>query len=167
MNALRILKKFTFLSPGRRLEWYPPFFFMRIKVLELDNNWGRVRIRLPLNAFSKNMGDSMFGGYMASLADPIAALACVKRFPDCSVWTRAMNIDFVSPGNSDLELRFEFDETIYQNILKEMEEVGRSTPTFEYGFYRADGQMCAKVINTVAIRPDDYLKQHNITSAYK
>lgn len=78
-----------------------------------------------------------------------------------------MNIDFVSPGNSDLELRFEFDETIYQNILKEMEEVGRSTPTFEYGFYRADGQMCAKVINTVAIRPDDYLKQHNITSAYK
>ena len=131
----------------------------------MQEDWSKVVIRLPLNVFSKNMGDSMFGGYMASLADPIAALACVKRFPDYSVWTRAMNIDFVSPGNSDLELRFEFDEALYQKIEKEIKENGRSTPTFEYGFYRSDGKMCAKVINTVAIRPDNYSPDSK--SAYK
>ena len=156
MNALRFLRKLSFLSARQRLEWYPPFLFMRIKVLEMDDDWSKVVIRLPLNAFSKNMGGSMFGGYMASLADPIAALACVKRFPGHSVWTRAMNIDFVCPGNSDLELRFEFDDAVYQNIVKEINETGRSTPTFEYGYYRADGKVCAKVINTVAIRPDNY-----------
>jgi acyl-coenzyme A thioesterase PaaI-like protein len=165
MNALRLLRKLTFLSPRKRLEWYPPFFFMRVKILEMQEDWSKVVIRLPLNVFSKNMGDSMFGGYMASLADPIAALACVKRFPDYSVWTRAMNIDFVSPGNSDLELRFEFDEALYQKIEKEIKENGRSTPTFEYGFYRSDGKMCAKVINTVAIRPDNYSPDSK--SAYK
>lgn len=159
MNALRILRKLSFLSPRRRIEWYPPFFFMRVKVLELSEDWGIVRIRLPLNGFSKNMGDAMFGGYQASLADPIAALACVKRFPGYSVWTRAMNIDFVRPGDSDLELRFEFDEQQYQEIKQELEQSGRSTPTFEYALYRGDGEICSKVINTVAIRPANYLSK--------
>jgi hypothetical protein len=76
-----------------------------------------------------------------------------------------MNIDFMIPGNSDLELRFEFDEATYQKIHKDLEETGRSTPTFEYGYYRADGKMCAKVINTVAIRPDNYSSESK--SAYK
>ncbi|WP_455208771.1 PaaI family thioesterase, partial [Kaarinaea lacus] len=124
MNALRILRKMSFLSARRRLEWFPPFFLMRVKVVELQHDWSRVRIKLPLNAFSKNMGDAMFGGYQASLADPIAALACEKRFPDNSVWTRAMRIDFVRAGNSDLELRFEFDENLYHKIKRELEQRG-------------------------------------------
>ena len=165
MNVLRMMRKLKFLSPRKRLEWFPPFFFMRIKVLQLPDDWSNVIIRLPLNALSKNMGDSMFGGNMASLADPVAAMACAKRFPNYAVWTRAMHIDFVKPGNSDLELRFEFDEAHYREIAKELEENGRSDPTFEYGFYRADGKVCAKVTNTVAIRPEGYLKQH--ASAYK
>ena len=163
MNALRILKKLSFLSAKRRIEWYPPFFFMRVNVIELEDDWSRVRIRLPLNAFSKNMGDAMFGGYQASLADPIAALACVKRFPDYSVWTRAMKIDFIRAGNTDLELRFEFDEMLYQKIAQELRDSGRSTPTFEYALYRADGEVCANVTNTVAIRPANYKANTKLT----
>ncbi|KPJ94369.1 MAG: hypothetical protein AMJ55_06515 [Gammaproteobacteria bacterium SG8_15] len=156
MNALRTLRKLSFLSPKRRLEWYPPFFFMRIKVIEFQDDWRLIRIRLPLNGFSKNMGDAMFGGYQASLADPIAALACVKRFPGYSVWTRAMHIDFIREGNSDLELRFEFDDNLFQEIKRELEQKGRSTPTFHYSFYRSDGEICSNVTNKVAIRPPNY-----------
>ena len=156
MNVLRILRKLSLISPRHRLEWYPPFFFMRVKVIELQEDWHRVRIKLPLNAFSKNMGDAMFGGYQASVADPIAALACVKRFPDYSVWTRAMTVDFIREGNSDLELRFEFDDHLYQQIKQDLTQTGRSNPTFEYGLYRSDGEICTKVSNTVAIRPANY-----------
>jgi acyl-coenzyme A thioesterase PaaI-like protein len=156
MNALRTLGKLSFLSPKRRLEWYPPFLFMRIKVIELHDDWRLVRIKLPLNGFSKNMGDAMFGGYQASLADPIAALACVKRFPGHSVWTRAMHINFIREGNSDLELRFEFDDNLFLQIQHELEHSGRSTPTFHYALYRNDGEICSKVTNTVAIRPANY-----------
>ncbi|WP_455200464.1 PaaI family thioesterase [Kaarinaea lacus] len=144
------------MSARRRLEWYPPFLFMGVKVIELQDDWGRVRIRLPLTARSKNMGDSMFGGYQASLADPIAALACAKRFPGYSVWTRAMTINFMREGNSDLELRFEFDNNLFQVIKEELQEKGRSTPIFEYALYRDDGEICSKIKNTVAIRPKNY-----------
>ena len=90
------------LSDSRLLELYPPFLWMRIKVLEIADGWRRVRIRLPLNAISRNPGGVMFGGFQASLADPIPALACARVFPGYAVWTRAMNIDFEHGGSTDL-----------------------------------------------------------------
>ncbi|MCK5386317.1 MAG: PaaI family thioesterase, partial [Gammaproteobacteria bacterium] len=59
-------------------------------------------------------------------------------------------------GNSDLELRFEFSAEIEQLIKDDLANKGRSTPTFEYGFYRKDGVRCSKIVNTVAIRPRGY-----------
>lgn len=129
---------------------------MRIKVIQLDPDWQQVRILLPLNAVSRNMGDSMFGGYQSSLADPIAALACIARFPGYSVWTRAMKLDFLLEGNTDLELRFDFAPPIAHAIEQDLKNKGRSTPQFQYGFYRGDGKQCTVVSNTVAIRPKGY-----------
>ena len=156
MNILRLMSRMSFLGPRRRLEWYPPFWLMRVRVLELDSDWSTARLRLPLTAFSRNMGGAMFGGYQAAVADPIAALACVKRYPGHAVWTRAMTIDFVREGNSDLELRFEFDPALAKCIAEELADTGRSSPQFEYGFYRADGKQCTRILNTVAIRPAGY-----------
>lgn len=155
-NTLRLLRKLKFLSAKKRLEWYPPFWFMRIKVLELSDDWHHIRIKLPLNMLSRNMGDCMFGGYQASLADPVAALACNGIFKKYDVWTRYQEMDFRHVGNSDLELRFDFDPHQEQQIREELQQKGRSTPTFEYSFFRMDGVECTKIKNTVAIRPAGY-----------
>ena len=144
------------LPDARLLELYPPFVAMRIKVLEIGAGWRTVRIRLPLNAMSRNPGGVMFGGYQAALADPIAALACARVFPGYSVWTRSMNISFDHGGNSDLEMRFSLTPEQEQAIRIELERDGRSTPTFEYGYVRKDGVRCTVVRNTVAIRPRGY-----------
>lgn len=162
MNILRFMKNLGFLSPRQRLEWYPPFWLMRVKVLELADDWSIVRLRLPLTAFSRNMGDSMFGGYQAAVADPVAALACAKRFPGFDVWTRSMSIDFVAVGDTDLELRFEFDLAINAQIRNDLATRGRSNPRFEYAFYRLDGECCSRIINIVAIRPEGY-KPRNLS----
>jgi len=144
------------LSDARMLELYPPFWLMRIKVLEMDQAWRHVRIRLPLNAISRNPGGVMFGGYQAALADPIAALACARVFPGYSVWTRGLNIDFERGGSTDLELRFEFPPALEQSIRESLAREQRATPSFEYGFYLTDGTRCTRVVNTVAIRPNGY-----------
>jgi len=157
LNLLKFVSRLRFLSQRRRLELYPPFFLMRIKVLEISDNWDSVRLKLPLTMFSKNMGGSMFGGYQAALSDPVAALACAKRYPGTDVWTRHHEVDFRKPGNSDLELRFEFPPQLDAQIRVDLAMKGRSTPCFEYGFYRQDGQLCTWVRSTVAIRPEGYL----------
>jgi len=144
------------LSDARLLELYPPFVPMRIKVLEITENWRTVRILLPLNARSRNPGGVMFGGYQAALADPIAALACARVFPGYSVWTRAMEISFEHGGNSDLEMRFALTTEQEKDIRMQLESGGRATPTFEYGYVRKDGVRCTVIRNTVAIRPRGY-----------
>lgn len=156
MNALKLLSRMRFLSPERRLELFPPFLMMRVKVLYLSPDWREVRLRLPLTALSRNMGGSMFGGNQASLADPIPALACARLFPGHSVWTRALSLDFRREGRSDLELRFRFDADIEAQIRQDLARTGRSTPRFEFGYYLKDGTLCTVVHNTVAIRPRGY-----------
>jgi hypothetical protein len=153
---MRFISRSGILSDARLLELYPPFRPMRIKVLEIADGWRLVRIRLPLNAMSRNPGGVMFGGYQAALADPIAALACARVFPGYSVWTRAMQISFDHGGNSDLEMRFSLTPQQEAAIRIELQREGRSTPSFEYGYFRKDGVRCTVVSNTVAIRPRGY-----------
>ncbi len=88
-NALRLLDKLPFLTPRRRFELYPPFWLMRIKVLEWDEHWDRARILLPLTWISANQGGSMFGGFQACLADPVPALACAGNFPGYRMMTKS------------------------------------------------------------------------------
>jgi acyl-coenzyme A thioesterase PaaI-like protein len=158
MGVLHFLAKLKFLPETRRLELYPPFYKMRAKILEASDGWRRVRIRLPLTAFSSNLSGDMFGGWQAALADPIAALACARVFPGYSVWTRSMSIAFEKPGSTDLELRFELRPGQESAIRAELKANGRATPTFEYGFFLADGSQCTRITNTVAIRPRGYAK---------
>ncbi|HEB66324.1 MAG TPA: PaaI family thioesterase, partial [Gammaproteobacteria bacterium] len=59
LNLLRLLRRMRFLSDRRRLEWYPPFRLMGVKVIELAPDWRVVRLKLPLTMLSRNMGDTM------------------------------------------------------------------------------------------------------------
>ena len=129
---------------------------MSVKVLKLEDDWRQVRLCLPLNRFNRNPGGGMFGGSIASLADPVPALACNRVFPGHRVWTRFMRLDFRREGRSDLELRFDFDPEVEEAIRGELGWRGRATPTFEYGVYDEQDRLCVWVTNTVAIRPGDY-----------
>ena len=99
VRLFQFLNSSNILSEKLKMELYPPFFLMRVRVLEIADahglRWGRVRIRLPLNFLSRNPGGVMFGGYIACVADPIAAIACSRNYGGYSCWTRASTLDFV------------------------------------------------------------------------
>lgn len=157
MNLLyKLVARTKLLSPKRRLELYPPFRAMRIRITEMADDWSSATIVLPLNRHNRNPGGGMFGGAMASLADPIPALMCARLFPGHSVWTRAMTIDFRREGRSDLTLRIAIASGQRQEIGQELKTRQRATPDFEYAYYDDKGHLCAQVINKVAIRPAGY-----------
>ena len=143
----------------KRLENFEPFKMMQVKILELTPDWRSIILLLPLSKAATNHQGTMFGGFMASLADPVAALACGKLFPGYAAWTRKLSVDFLRAGITDLELRFKFPPELEPIIAKELKDKGRSTPTFEYAYYLKDGTLCAKVECTVAIRPQGYMKK--------
>lgn len=153
------IKKITLLlcAKGCRLKFYPPFWLMRLKIVQLEDHWRVVRVKLPLTAISRNPGGAMFGGFQASLADPIAALACTKLFPGCEVWTRNLQLDFIREGRTDLELRFAVSDAQLIEIEHEMQQKNRANPIFEYGFYNDQDQLCTHITCRVAIRPEGYI----------
>jgi hypothetical protein len=130
MNLRRLIWNSRWLTDKQRIEWYPGFWLMRLKVLEISPCWHTVRILLRHSWIATNAGGSLFGGFQACLADPIAAMSCAKLFPGYSVWTRSLHLDF----------RHE----------------GRSTPEFTYAFYQSDGALCTEIRARIAIRPKGY-----------
>ena len=163
-SNLHLLGKLRFLSDRRRLELFPPFLLMRVKVLELTEDWGRVHLRLPLNWMSANAAGNMFGGFQASLADPVPALACLSRFPGYRIATKHLECDFRRVGNSDLVLQFEFPDELDETIRRDLAEHGRATPCFHMHYVRQDGNICTYIKNTVAIRPKGYVGRHDKTA---
>ncbi len=156
-SNLQLLNKLGFLSERRRFEWYPAFWMMRVRVVELAEDWSRARIKLPLTWISANSAGNMFGGFQANLADPVPAIACVKKFPGYRVATKKLEIDFLRTGNSDLILHFDFSDEQVEMIRKELNDQGRSTPRFEMRYVREDGETCTVIRNSVAIRPKGYV----------
>ncbi len=145
------------LTTERRLALYPPFWLMRIQVLECSDDWGRVRIRLPLRWLVSNGVGNMFGGTQACLADPVPALACLHRFPGYRIAAKRLEFDFIRVGNSDLVLEFDFPETLQRTIEHELREHQRADPCFEMCYRRQDGKVCTRIRNTVAIRTAGYV----------
>jgi uncharacterized protein (TIGR00369 family) len=145
-------------AAARRLESFAPFRALKIQVLELHEAWQSVRILLPLNEANRNPGGTMFGGCIASLADPIPALACHRSFPEYAVWTSELHVDFRRPGTSDLELRFELPMASIESIGRELALRDRSTPMFEFGLYDREEKLVVWVKNRVAIRPQGFCK---------
>jgi len=143
----------------KRLENFEPFKMMQVQILELAPDWRSITLLLPLSATATNHQGTMFGGFMASLADPVAALSCGKLFPGYAAWTRKLTIDFLRAGTTDLELRFNFPPDLEPFIKNELEKKGRSTPTFSYAYHLKNGALCAEVTCTVAIRPQGYMKK--------
>jgi len=155
-----ILEKIRFLSDTKLLAWYPPFWFMRPKVIEKSDDYRHIRVVLPLTWATKNAAGNMFGGSQSSLADPIPAFMCVKNFPGYRVATKKLELEFLRVGNSDLTLHFDVSDAKIAQIKQELEENNRSTPCFEMSYVRKDGHICTKIRNTVAIRPIGYVGRH-------
>lgn len=152
------------LPPARRLEWYPPFRALRVRVLELSQGWRTVRLLLPLRP-NRNPGGGMFGGAMACVADPIAALACNRVFPGHQVWTRQLSLDFVHESRTDMELRFVLTPEQEQAIQRQLSGRGRATPAFVYAFHDRFGRVCVTVNCRVALRPPGYRPPTSNTGA--
>ncbi|WP_442497786.1 PaaI family thioesterase [Methylobacter sp. sgz302048] len=156
MNLRRLIWNSRWLTDKQRIKWYPAFWLMRLKVLEISPDWRTVRILLRHSWIATNTGGSLFGGFQACLADPIAAMCCVKVFPGYSVWARSLHLDFRHGGRTDLELRFTLSADQEQQIREELERKSRSTPEFTYAFYQSDGTLCTEVKARIAIRPKGY-----------
>lgn len=146
------------IPDSRKLELYPPFLFMGAKVVFVSGDYRKMHIQLPLRWYARNHFGTMFGGFIASLADPLPALLCGRYFErefgmgTVHVATKKLGIHFLRPGRSTLEARVELPEEQLAVVREELYRRGFASPKFTFYFFDEGGKKVAKVHNTVAIR---------------
>ncbi|MEU5832746.1 DUF4442 domain-containing protein [Streptomyces diacarni] len=143
-------------TPGglrRALNWYPPYRFTGVRVLEVADDWSRARVRLRLTRFNRNYFGTQFGGSLYSMSDPFFCLLAVNRLGrDYVVWDKAAEIEFVSPGRGDVYADFRLTEDRVEEIRAATADGSKALPWFESTVTAADGTVVARVRKQLYVR---------------
>jgi acyl-coenzyme A thioesterase PaaI-like protein len=159
LGFLRRLKRRFDRPPFKLLEYYPPLFFMGLRIEELSADHRKLRASLPLRWYARNFHGTMFGGHLCAASDPMAALLCAKIFRGVEVWTKSNCVEFVKPARSRIEMLIEIKDSDLAQIHAQLDAQGKAFHSFEFDFRDRSGNVVAHVKNTV------YLKRRMPTGA--
>ena len=90
------------------VNWWPPFLFSGVRLLDISDDWRNARVRLKLRWYNRNYVRTQFGGLLFAMTDPfwmIMVMECLGR--DYIIWDKAAKIEFISPGRGDVYASFQ------------------------------------------------------------
>lgn len=135
-----------------RLNWFPAYRGTGGRLTYVSEDFGEVRVRLPLNRRTRNLYGTTFGGSMYGAIDPIYTL--MLHFGLGSgfvVWDKAAAIRFRRPGRSTLYATFVVDEAEREEIRR-LTRDGPVDRVYEVELVDADGVVHAACTKTVYVR---------------
>ncbi len=146
-------------SPRRTrllLNFYPPFLFQRIRVVELSDDYCYARLVVKRSLFNRNLNGTIFGGSISSAADPIHAIlfwqALALRGLRARAWTRSANVRFERPGDTDLTLEFRIEDAALADAEAAVRAGERFVRTFPIDVVGRDGVRRARAEAEVSIQ---------------
>jgi acyl-coenzyme A thioesterase PaaI-like protein len=143
----------------RQLRWllsaYPPLFFQRVRVLEIDPGYRRALVRVRRSILSRNLQGSTFGGTIYSAVDPFHALLlwqiCAQEGMRVQAWMKQAVVDFIRPAESHLTIEFVLDDSTVERALQAVREIGRFAHVFQVEAKDEQGAVCAVVKTDIRI----------------
>jgi hypothetical protein len=91
-------------------------------VTHLAADWREVKVKLPLNLWTRNyVGTTYCGSMYAAVAPWYMAMLIGALGPDYVVWDKSVSIQFKKPGQTTLYAHFKLEEADLQAIKAELE----------------------------------------------
>lgn len=150
-TLLRLFRK-RWLQDLRRIELYPPFMMMGVKVKEMSEDHREALFTLPLKWWAKNMHGTQFGGFICAVTDPLPALMCGKIFPGTIYWTKYNAVEFHKPAQGTLYIKVKITEKDIHSIQSALDRDGKTVHYFEFECRDSSGTLIASVRNGVYVR---------------
>ncbi|MGP3927448.1 DUF4442 domain-containing protein [Streptomyces sp. 8N616] len=146
-------RSFTPARLRRAMNWWPPYLFSGVRVLEIADDWSSARVRLRLGLFNRNYVGTHFGGSLFAMSDPFWMLLTMNSLGrDYVVWDKAGEIEFVAPGRGDVFAEFKLTEDQLEEIRRETADGGRALPWFGCEIVGEDGAVVARVRKQLYVR---------------
>ncbi|TAH35549.1 MAG: DUF4442 domain-containing protein [Planctomycetota bacterium] len=146
-------------SPGKArwlLNHYPPWWFQRIRVVELADDFRVARVLVPRSLLTRNLNGTTFGGTIFSAADPLYPVMYwqifARRGERLQVWLKAGRIDYRKPAATALTLEFRLRPDDLEAVAADLAAAGKSVREHHIAAVDAAGDVCAAVDAVVYLR---------------
>ncbi len=144
-------KKFRSLI--RKINYYPPFLGMGIRVKSSSDDFTRFEVELREKWYNRNLFGTHFGGSLFSMCDPFfVSIVTMNLGRNYVVWDKSASIDFLKPAKGTVTGVFEISKNRLGDIRKEVDELGKNTYHFEADLRDEEQQPVARVRKEVYIR---------------
>jgi acyl-coenzyme A thioesterase PaaI-like protein len=151
------LKKFRRLIS--MMNFYPPYLFSGIKVVEYAPDLSMFRTQLKLTWFNRNLLGTAFGGSLYSMCDPFFMFILIIHLGDeYIVWDKYASIDFLKPGRGTVFAEFKLSLEQVKEAKKLADEHGKYTFEFPCEVRDEAGNLIASLKKGVYVRRKDYRK---------
>ena len=143
----------TFRKLIRRVNWYPPYLGMGVRVKSWREDFTRFEVELRATWYNRNLFGTHFGGSLYSMADPFFVFIVTMNLGrDYIVWDKSASIDFLKPGKGTITGVFEISNDRLEEIRAEVDRLGKNTYHFEADLMDQAGQPVARVRKEVYVR---------------
>ena len=140
----------TFL---RLWNFWPPFLFTGIKIVEFSKDLLRIKVKLKLRFWNANYHGTQYGGAMTAVTDPFYAMILIHGLgKEYVVWDKAATIRFLKPGKSDLTLDFIITPDEIEMIKATVENEGKIDFTKRIDLVDKEGVTVAYADRTISIK---------------
>lgn len=135
------------------LNFYPPYLFSGIKIIERNEDFTFFRVRLRLTWYNRNLVGTAFGGSLYSMCDPFFMFILFVNLGDeYIVWDKAAHVDFVKPGKGTVFASFSLSQLQIAAVKSEVDQAGKGIFKFPCEVVDQQGQTIARLEKSVYVR---------------
>lgn len=132
------------------MNFYPPYFFGRVRIQYVSEDFQEIRVRIKASIFNKNLSGTMFGGTLFSAADPFYPLMYWQNFAHqfnqkVSVWLKSAEIHYKQPATGNIYLHFKISQEDVLEAKEALEAYGKFNKSHEVLLLNSKQELCAKV----------------------
>lgn len=132
---------------------YRPFRGAGIKIRQIDPDFRRVQVEMPLTRGNKNIMGTHFGGSLYAMADPFYMYMLMQNLGSrYHVWDQDAYVAFKKPGNGTVYGDYRVSSQDLDTIIAAAQDGSKVLHTFETDITKADGTVVASVRKLLYIR---------------
>ncbi|HEX4986051.1 MAG TPA: DUF4442 domain-containing protein [Burkholderiales bacterium] len=142
-----------------RFNFFPAFRGTGARVIHISEDRCMLRIKLPLNLWTRNIHGTLFGGAMYAATDPLyAILVKMGLGPGYIVWDKAGAIRYRRPGRSTLYAECSVTEAQIARLRRRLECEPSVDVEYRIELVDARGAVHAVVDKTIYVARKDAYK---------
>lgn len=145
----------------RRLwNFWPPYLFAGIRVLDIGEDRRSARVRLRLYWFNRNYFGTHFGGSLLAMVNPFWPMLTFHNLGSgYIVWDTANEIEFVKAVREDVFAEFHLDPAVVEEIRDAAAGGDKVLRWFPFEINTAGGELVARGRIQVYVRRKQERKQ--------